>query len=442
MRVHTIEKIFSLGEIFSLVKSIINPRFTIDENSYRDDLNLLIIGINIKNQSVIIRGFIDKSKNRLNFSILALCSNQILKDINSPMNTIEITKSLGNTLYKFVKSSKENLKENPFTNLKIKRSKEKKLQIQLIETEKEILMKILGSLHERYNYSDALSKFPFSLSDIDGSWELWNDVYDQYIEQIENKFINMNNNSIKTFRNYDFAIENTYSQRIADLIITEEEKISNPTLTNSGRTIKNLHDNLKDPYLEEVEKGTHNLKITFVFAHKKKEQLKLIQMLKLIGEVKIFTQLMQKKEFRRYNHIYPQIIFISLFGFEERVGNYLKDNLYGNLSERLLILTLPPIANKVWHNYFVFNSMEENEYIKSQSLTNLAKYNKIRSNSGVNQIEVRKMESQYNDIVETKKVSEQNSQQLIDWVDILSVNNCSDLLDVKISREKILKATN
>jgi hypothetical protein len=121
MRVHTIEKLFSLSEIFFLIKNIIKTRFEIDENSYTDDLNLLVIGINIKDQSVIIRGSIDKSKNRIYISILALHSNQITKNLNSPSNTIKFRKSIGKTLFDFVRNIKEKGKNYTFTNLKIEK---------------------------------------------------------------------------------------------------------------------------------------------------------------------------------------------------------------------------------------------------------------------------------------------------------------------------------
>jgi len=425
MRVHTIEKILKLNEIFLLIKDIVNESFEIDENSYTDDLNLLIIGINRKDQSVIMRGSINKSKNRTSFSILALYNNQILKDHNSSKNTIKLKQPLRKTLYNLVK--KENKKNYVFANLKIKRIEERNLQNQLIEIEKDILMKFLDSLRERYDYNDGLRKYPFSLTDIDGSWEIWYDKYHPYFDLLENKFITIRNNSLKLYRNYDFALENAYSQRIVDLIIIEEER-------GSGSPLKNSPNNFQEPNLNEVKK---NLKITFIFAHKKKTQLKLIQMLKLLEEVKSFTHLIYKKDFKQYNHIYPQIIFISLFGFEQSVGNYLRNNLYGKLSDTLSLLTIPPIENKIWHNYYVYNSLEENEYKNSQSGVNLAKYNNLRRNGATNKNAILKMESQYHDLIESKRVSDQNSQQLNEWGDILSIDNSSKLLDVTNSREKI-----
>ncbi|MFW9773768.1 MAG: hypothetical protein ACFFEO_16575 [Candidatus Thorarchaeota archaeon] len=422
MRVHTIERVIRLNDIFSNIKNKIKTNFEIDKNSNTDDLNLLIIGINRKDQSVIVRGSVNKSKNRTSFSILALFNNQILKDHNSSNKTI---KPLGKTLYNLTKLRKENEKNYVFSNLKIKRIEEKSLLNQLIEIEKEILMNLLDSLQEIYDYNDGLRKYPFSLSDIDGSWEIWYDIYRQYIELLENKFINVKNNSLKVFRNYDFALENAYYQRIADLIISEEEKYSGNSLNNS--------QNLNEKKL--------NLKITFVFAHKKKAPLKLIQMLKLLEEVKRFTHLVYKKDFNRYNHIYPQIIFLSLFGFEESVGNYLRNNLYGKLSDTLSILTIPPIENKIWHNYFIHNSLEDSEYRNSQSDINLAKYNNLRRNGAGNKNAIIKMESQYHELIESKKVSDRNAKELNDWADILSIDNCSKLLDVRNSREKIQKIT-
>ncbi|MFX0147126.1 MAG: hypothetical protein ACFE8E_05205, partial [Candidatus Hodarchaeota archaeon] len=378
---------------------------------------------NRKDQSVIVRGSVNKSKNRTSFSILALFNRQILKYQNSSNNTI---KPLGKTLYNLAKLRKENEKNYVFSNLKFKRIKEKNLLNKLIEIEKEILMNLLDSLQEIYDYNDGLRKYPFSLSDIDGSWEIWYDIYHHYIELLENKFITVKNDSLKVFRNYDFALENAYYQRIADLIISEEEKCSGNSLNNS----QNLNE----------EKS--NLKITFVFAHKKKTPLKLIQMLKLLEEVKRFTHLVYKKDFNQYNHIYPQIIFLSLFGFEESVGNYLRNNLYGKLSDTLSILTIPPIENKIWHNYFIHNSLEESEYRNSQSDINLAKYNNLRRNGVTNKHAILKMESQYHDLIESKRVSDQNAKQLNEWIDILSINNCSKIIDITNSREKIQRIIN
>ncbi len=432
MRVHTIEKIFRLDDVFSLIKNIINKSFEIDKNSYTDDLNLLIIGTNRNDQSVIIRSSINKSKNRTSFSILALYNNQILKDHNSSKNTIKSKQPLGKTLHNLIKNRKEHENNYVFANLKIKRI-DKYFQNQLIEIEKDILIKLLDSLHERYNYNDGLRKYHFSLVDIDGSWESWHDIYHHYIDLLENKFITVKNNSLKVFRNYDFALQNAYSQRIADLIISEEEK-------SSGTPFKRINNNFQKQNLDEVKKEAGNLKITFIFAHKRKSQLRLIQMLKLLEEVKNFTHLMHKKDFKRYNHIYPQIVFISLFGFEQSVGNYLRNNLYGELSETISILTIPPIEHKIWHNYFVYNSLEENDYINSQSDVNLAKYNILRRNGRANKNAIIKIESEYHDLVESKRVSDQNSQQLNEWGDILSIDNCSKLLDVTNSREKIQRA--
>ncbi|MFW9950527.1 MAG: hypothetical protein ACFFKA_10440 [Candidatus Thorarchaeota archaeon] len=442
MRVHTIDMILPLDETFLLIKAAIDKLYEIDENSYVDDLNLLIIGINMKDKSIIIRGYINELKNRFCCSILAFKNEQILKDPAFSRDSIDSRKTLGKKLYNLIKKSELNPKDFPFINLKIDFPNVRQLQIELIETEKEILMKILDSLREKYQIDDALSKFPFSLSDIDGSWEMWYEIYNPYIESIENKFVNIKDNSLKIYRNYDFAIENSYSQRIADLIIMEEEHSPISTLKSSGRTIKTLHERVQNQDLDKEEKNNSDLRISFIFSHKKKDPLRLIQMLKILGEVKNFSKIMFKKDFKHYNKIHSQIIFISLFGFEQIIGKYLNDNLYGSLSESQSIVIVPPIEENIWHNYYILNTREEHEYKRSQSEHSLTKYNKVRANFTINQIELRKMESQYNDIVESKKISEQNSQQLNDWLEILSVNNCSEILDVKNSRIKILNIMN
>ncbi|MFX1260020.1 MAG: hypothetical protein ACFFAN_19395 [Promethearchaeota archaeon] len=290
-------------------------------------------------------------------------------------------------------------------------------------------------------YSKILRKYPFSLLEMDGPLEIWQKIYSPYIDSIESKIIILKNNSIRTFRNHNFAFNNAFQQRIADLIINEvEEQISNSK--SSRNNFEELYDKnrIEDQYSNKVEKENTNLKITFVFTNKKIQPLKLIQMLKLTGEVKKFTQLLHKKELKQYSKIIPQIIFISLFGFEASVGDYLRDNLHGKLNRNISILVVPPIDNKLWNNYFVINSMEgKNDYEKLNSGINFEDYDNLRKNGAANQFQVKKMETYYKDLRETKEISKYNSQELNIWADVLDINNSSTLLDVENSRKKIKK---
>ena len=61
-------------------------------------------------------------------------------------------------------------------------------------------------------------------------------------------------------------------------------------------------------------------------------------------------------------------------------------------------------------------------------------FNNMRKNGAINRIQVKEMETYYEDIMETKKSSEYNSQQIKFWSDILNINNSSALLDIKNSR--------
>jgi len=437
MRIHTFEEKFSIDEFSSVINNIVKLNFEIDDNSYSDEFNLLIIGLNVKDQSIIIRGSIDKSKNRSYLSILAVHSNAILKELDTSNNIKTLTKKLGKILFNTVKISNEKEKNFAFSKLAIKKPIERNLQTQLVETEIEILIKLLSSLEERENNSNILRKYPFSLFDMDGSWESWQNIYGPYIDSIEGKLIISKNGSLRTFRNYDFAFKNAFHQRIADLIVSVvEEQISNPVSKRSINNFKKSDEKIEDQYSDEVEKENSNLKITFVFTNKKKQPFKLMQMLKLSGEVKKFTQLLHKKELRKYSKIDPQIVFISLFGFETPVGNYLKDNLHGNLTENISILVVPPIDNMLWNNYYVKNSKEgKNEY---SSGINYEYYNKMRRNGTGNRIQIQKMDTYYKDLKDTQKISEHNSEELDIWADALSINNSSTLLDV-INSRKIIK---
>ena len=439
MRIHTFEKKLSVAEFFSAIKNKIKTSFEIDENSYADEFNLLIIGINEKDQSVIIRGLIDKSKDRIYLSILAIQSNLILNQYKLVKKTHVDQKELGKILFDIVKTSIENDENFAFSNLAIKTPIDRKFQIQLVEIEKQILIKLLESLDENENNSIILGKHPFSILDMDGSWDTWQNLYGPYIDFVENNLITANNKSFRTFRNYNFAFNTAYHQRIADLIIFEvEEQISNPISKKTEDKSKKSYVKIEDQYSDKIEEEIRNLKITFVFANKKKQQLKLIQMLKLTDEVKNFIKLLHKKELKQYSKIDPQIIFISLFGFEATVGDYLRNNLHRNSDENLSILIVPPVKNNLWNNYFVKDSIKiKNDYNRNISGLNFKDFNELRKKSTFNQRRIQEMETHYEGVMKTKKISENNSEQLKFWADNLSINNSSSLLDIRNSRETI-----
>jgi len=291
------------------------------------------------------------------------------------------------------------------------------------------------------NYSKVLRKYPFSLLEMDGPLEIWQKIYSPYIDSIESKINISKNNSIRIYRNHNFAFDNEFQQRIADLIINKaEEQVSNSISKSSINNFEKQHEKIRieDQYSDKVKNENSNLKITFVFTNKKIQPLKLIQMLKLTGEVEKFTQLLHKKEFKQYSKIIAQIIFISLFGFEASVGDYLRDNLHGKLNRNLSILVVPPIDNKLWNNFFIKNSIEgNNDYKKHNSGIDFEMYNNLRKNGAANQIQVKKMETYYKDLRVTKEISEHNSQELKIWADVLSINNSPTLLDLEKSRKKM-----
>jgi len=287
--------------------------------------------------------------------------------------------------------------------------------------------------------SNILRNFPFSLLDMDGLSEMWQKIYNPYIDLIESKIIMSKNDSISTFRNHNFAFINEIQQRIADLIISElEEQISNPISKSSRNNLNKSMEKIEDQYSDVVEKEDYNLKITFVFTNKKIQPLKLIQMLKLSAEVKKYTQLLHKKELKQYSMIIPQIIFISLFGFEISIGDYLRENLHGILNRNISIMVVPPIDNKLWNNYLVENSIEGNsDYEKHKWGLTFDDYKNLKKNGHANQYQVKKMENHYRDLKESKEISEYNYQQLNIWSDVLSITNSSALLDVGNSRKMI-----
>ncbi|MCK4286421.1 MAG: hypothetical protein KAX18_09475 [Candidatus Lokiarchaeota archaeon] len=290
------------------------------------------------------------------------------------------------------------------------------------------------------NKFNILRNYPFSVLDMDGLLGIWQKIYNPYIDLIESKIILSKNDSISTIRNHNFAFDNKHQQRIADLIISElEEHISNPVSKSSRNNLNKTSEKIEDQYSDVVEKENCNLQITFVFTNKQIRPLKLIKMLKLTDEVKKYTQLLHKKEFKQYTMIIPQIIFISLFGFESSIGDYLKNNLYGESNSNISIMVVPPIDNKLWNNYVVENSIESNSNNERHKWGfTFDEYKTLRKNGAVvNRKQVDKMETYYKDLKESKEISEYNYQQLNIWSDTLSIKNSSALLDVISSRKMI-----
>ncbi len=288
--------------------------------------------------------------------------------------------------------------------------------------------------------SDFLINYPFSLLDVDGSLELWQKLYNPYIDLIENEINKTTNESINTFRNHNFAFNKALQQqRIADLIICKvEEKVSNPVFNINRNNLNKPKEKIEAQYSDVVEKEDYNLKLTFVLTHKKQHPLKLMKFLKLSGEVKNFTELLHKKELRQYSDVIPQVIFISLFGFETSIGEHLKDNLHGKLNRNISIIVVPPIENDLWNNYLVENSRDgNNDYIKHKSGITFKDYNALRRNGAANQFQVKKMETYYRDLKQTQDISDYNSQQANIWGEVLKINESSTLLDVRNSRKKI-----
>jgi len=289
--------------------------------------------------------------------------------------------------------------------------------------------------------SDILKKYPFSLFDIDGSWEMWQSIYSPYIDLIESNLHHLKNTNLSLFRNYDFSSNKSHFQRIADLVITEiEEETTNPIFQSSPTNFDKSNNKFEEQYNAEVEKEDRNLKITFIFTNRKRQALKIMQLLKLTSEVKKFASLMHQKVLKQYSNIIPQIIFISLFGYDDSVGEYLKNNLHGNFNGNSSIIIVPPIENKLWNNFFVTNPIEgKNDFTKHKSGINFKDYNTLRNNGGANQFQVKKMESYYKNLIENKKISEYNAHELNIWANILNIDKSSTLLDVQNSKEKINK---
>lgn len=270
---------------------------------------------------------------------------------------------------------------------------------------------------------------------------MWEEIYRPFIDLIEKKLNILKTESIITFRNQNFAFKNEIKPRIADLIIINEleKKISK---SSSNNLIKQV-EKIEDQYSEVKEKEDYILNITFVFTNKKIHPVKLFHIIKLADEVQKYSQLLHKKEFKQYAKIIPQIIFISLFGFEISIEAYLKDNLHGKIKRNISIMVVPPIKNKIWNNYLLDDLIEGNrEYEKHKWGFDIDDYKNLRDRGAVNQNQVNNMEAYYKDLKFFKELVENNYKQLNFWQDLLSIKNSSKILDIENSRKLIKELLN
>jgi len=432
MRIKTIEKLFPLDQCYKSIKSYIESQYEIDENSYISGSNLLLLGIDIKDKTVVIRASIDESMNRTYLSIIVLQTKELQNSIIEK-EVKDVVKSIGKALFKIIsKGGEAGIGViNPFIGLAIKGLKFAVIKYGLITTEKQLFSEILNILYEKFGYNDVLMEYPFSITELDGNWELWQDSYHPYLTSIENRLMANRDTSIKTYRNYDFALPEDQNQRIFDLIIVEEkEKKFISHNVSTGLIPRKYAEKFIQRKARKAEYGTHFLQITFVYCNRLTQPLSLIQLTNISEEIGNFAKIFQQKNKDKYIAITPRVIFLSLFGYAENIHKYLQNNNYGEIQGVIPIFVLPPI-NNCWHNYKEVENLNKKEEKELEEVTQIVRMDAQWSGS----YKIAKL--QYDKLSEKKKKFDMYNEISTEWNRILNINLADELLDIVNNKNKI-----
>ncbi|MBY9020037.1 MAG: hypothetical protein KGD67_03195, partial [Candidatus Lokiarchaeota archaeon] len=284
---------------------------------------------------------------------------------------------------------------------------QEKRKIFTLETK--ILNGLIKHLYQSIDFSDEVMQFPFSLIQTDGKWEEWDEIYFPYIELIENKIIKTDVENRKVYRNYNFAFESDSFQRLIDLSIITRIK------TNSE---------IKNQVTEEV--NPYDYEIMFIFCNRTAKPFRYMNLLKFVNEIKSFSEKFKNNKKNKCNNIKSQLILISQFGYDPEIKNYLRTHLIRESDYTIPIIMVPPIDNKVWHNFI------ENADSKPQKQNDLANIIRIGNNKQVSPSYrnnmVKSAKSQYTEIIERNKLVKLETDFLSKWHDILDVSKSTEIL--------------
>ena len=304
MKIKSIERSIDLNDLFNLLKEVVQPRFEIDDQSYVKENILLLVASSKKSSMVQIGAFNDIEFDRTIFFILIL-----EKDQNG--SNLEIDLGDKQSFYRLLKS-------NDLT------SYSKRMRIEYNELEGKLFKKIVLKIRNKFDYKDKLLNFPFSLTsnfDFDGSYFA---QYDNFLDGIERKINNYAENHSQIFRYYDFAKPTEIYQRLIDMIVISDELVE--------------------------EKNNNTYLMLFIYSNKSQNKFRILELVKLFGEITRYSKTLQKKLKNKNQIIKPALIILSINGFEESLPKYLRNHLYSEFEHIIPIFIIPPYNNEIWHN--------------------------------------------------------------------------------------------
>lgn len=421
MRIKTFEKLFPLKEVYNILINVIKPENLKDFQSYHSKTHILITFLNTKRMLFIIRVTTNENSHRTYLSILILNSKIVNEGkLGKIGDNSSIT--ISSKLFRFL--NKQHKKGLDYHLIKIPgiKLKEKNPELKLKRIETRIINEVFRVLSHKFKYFDKLLKFPFSITQIDGSWIFWERIYNPFVSFIEKRIKKLKNNDIKIFRNYDFALNRDNFPRIFDLIAIEKNKIDKPFKRENFPSFKKEREIKLFNHDESEDRLMFNLKMTFLYCNKKYKPMKLIELLKLMNEIKNYSKKLQLR-IKICNNIKPQIIIISFFGYEHKILNYLRKHIYHETDYIIPMFILPPIKNTVWHNLKIYNGLSDTEKQTKKNLKKLMKIgNKSYSSSNFKLSKAKNAERQYKELKQIEKIAKDDYKIITSWANILKIH--------------------
>ena len=369
----------------------------------------------------IIRVSKDEKFQRTFLSILTLNSKHVNVDKLKKKGDNSIP-TIISKLFKLLKN--QNKKGLDYHLIKIPgiKLKENHTKLKFNNIETRIINKLFSVLSKKFKYFDNLLKYPFSITQIDGSLIYWERLYNPFVSLIENRIKKLKNSDIKTFRNYDFALNKDYFPRVFDLITIERNKIDKLFKKENYPSIKKERQIKLFNQDESEDLSMFNLRMTFLYCNKRFKPIKLMELLKLMNEIKNYSIKLQSR-IKKCNNIKPQIIIISFFGYEHKILNYLRKHIYHETDYIIPIFILPPIKDAVWHNLKIYNGLSDTEKQIKEHLKKLINIgHKPYSSFNFKASKARNAKDQYEELKEVEKIAKDDYELMKTWSKILKIN--------------------
>ena len=432
LRIKVLEELLPLRKIFETITDSLKSQYKISNNSQIFENSFLIIAIDSRNYAFVIRGSAEISINRIILSIVALDIKSLQKLLNLKNNM----KIIENHLYDLIINEiNEKRVLNPFKIIQIDGPGKSKYKKKNLIAERNVLNQVLL---DKFSYNDDLIKYPFSLFNIEGTWEIWARIYSSYLREIESIIITDYKDSIKTYKYYDFAGPKEIFPRIIDLIIienSEEVKKSINPIETKDQNIENKESDKKAGTNDNFRKPTKW--IGFIYAYKKLNPMRLIDVLKLSEEVIKFVKIFKKKSFNKDTDIKPVIIFLSLYGYEKKIEKYLKEHLYHDYKRVIPIFVVPPINNEIWHNFKAKNGLsQEEEAAKNRAKKYIKLYKKDSKIYTYIKHNIQDAKENYSEILDREKEAKKKFEFVEKWANILNINKSNELLNILAGKKK------